>query len=292
MRYWSCVLFLLLVWPFCGLFADETAEEPLPLRTEQLLEIQSALSSAEAELKALKKASAKTTEQQDPGLFAELRKQNESVEKLQQSLEKTATDGLIIAAIDIAEPPFDWRAEMAAVTQPIIESLKKLTNKPRQTARLEAAIERINTQQVTVEKGLAKIGQELAAVDNAALKTSLQTLQKNWQQELANLNREKSVNEAQLQTLENDKSGWWASLRYSLEGFFAGRALTLLLAIVMAVGVWLMFRILNRHLWRYHSARRGSPLYRFFMYSFHAFSTVFMVLVVFMVFYLRDDVLL
>ena len=117
-------------------------------------------------------------------------------------------------------------------------------------------------------------------------------MESEWQQQIDSLTREKVVIESQLQTLHEDAPGWWDSLRQSFDSFFAGRALTLLLAVVIAVGVWLMFRILNRHLWRRHAARRGSPLYRFFMYSFHAFRTIFMVLMVFTVFYIREDVLL
>ncbi len=285
------VLLFLLLWPALCI-GNDTTQEQQPLRTNQLLEIQSVLGVAEAELQVLKKAAAKTTEQKDPDLFAELRKQNEVVTNLKQSLEKTATGGLTIQSMNLPDPPFDWRQEMASIMQPVLESLKRLTNKPRQTTELRTAIDRIEVQQQVLKKGLNTITREKEQILDMALDNNLKEMQRAWQQQLTDLVREKVVLETQLETLQSDDSNSWQSFTQSMEGFFAGRALTLLLAIVLAVGVWLVFRLLNRRLWRRHASRRGSPLYRFFMYSFHAFSTIFIVLAVFAVFYLRDDVLL
>lgn len=287
-----------LLWCMLWAFSPEsTAAEHryigLPkFNTVQLLEIQKDLDVATAELAVLKKASVGSNEQQSPDLFADLRKQNERVVALRLALEKMATGGLTTTTLNEPEVPFDWREEMTSITRPVIESLKNLTSKPRKTSELRNTIERINAQQALVKKGLASIKLENDQTQDEILTASLNEMQEEWQQQLDVLTREKTVLEGQLQSLHDDAPGWWESLHQSIDSFFAGRALTLLLAIVIAVGVWLMFRILNRHLWRRHSARRGSPLYRFFMYSFHAFSTMFMVLMVFTVFYMREDVLL
>ncbi len=276
---------------FCWGHAIGT-EQPPALRTTQLLEIQRALESAETELQALKRTAAKTTEEQSPDLFAELRKQNEAVANLRLSLEKTATGGLSIQALNVAAPPFDWRQEMSNVMQPVLESLKQLTHKPRQTTELRTGIKRLEEQLKLLDNGLTAIAQEKASVRDKALNNKLQDMQDTWQQEVTDLLREKVLLETELATLQRDDADSWQSLTQSLESFFAGRALTLLLAILFAVGTWLLFRLVNQRLWQRHASRRSSPLYRFFMYSFHAFSTIFIVLVVFAVFYLRDDVLL
>lgn len=273
--------------------ADESeAARPLQYKTTQLLEIQDALNDAVADLAFLRKESSQTTEQQAPDLFADLRQKVELVNALQLELEKTATGGLNIQTVNAPEQPFDWRKEMASVIQPVVESLKNLTNTPRKTSELRNTIKHIDAQKLLLEKGLAELASENAHTKDVALTASLNELQSLWQHQIDGMAREKVLLESQLKALDEGSPDWWQSLQTSLDSFFAGRALTLLLAVVIAVGVWLMFRILNRHLWRRHAARRGSPLYRFCMYSFHAFSTIFMVLMVFTVFYIREDVLL
>ncbi|MEZ5479302.1 MAG: hypothetical protein R3E95_18000 [Thiolinea sp.] len=127
------------------------AQNPPQVAHPQLLEVQSALKLAEDKLKTLKKATAKTTQQQDPDLFEDLAKQKEEVERLQQSLEKFAAGGLTMQTVNAEEPLFDWQ-ELISITQPVLESLKELTNKPRQTAELRTSLERIAAQQQPCKK--------------------------------------------------------------------------------------------------------------------------------------------
>ncbi|MEZ5450344.1 MAG: hypothetical protein R3E89_15715 [Thiolinea sp.] len=295
------LLLFVLSWPGIGLALEQSPANPAPpastepapkLRTPQLLEVQSALKLAEDKLKTLKKATAKTTQQQDPDLFEDLAKQKEEVERLQQSLEKIAAGGLTMQTMNAEEPPFDWQQELIGITQPVLESLKELTNKPRQTAELRTSLERIDAQQQLLQKGLASIERESKGTEDAKLKTRLESIRQEWQQQLANLGREQTAITTQLQSIDEESSDWRASLSAATDSFFAGRALTLFIAIVSAVGVWLLFRLLNRSLWHRQSNRRSSPLYRFLMYAFHAFSTIFIVFTVLTVFYLREDVLL
>ncbi|HPE59646.1 MAG TPA: hypothetical protein PLB10_04845 [Thiolinea sp.] len=288
-------ILLLLTCQVHGQTPEDNPEQTVRLRTGQLLEIQSALSDAEETLKTLKKTTTKTTQEQDPGLFEELGQQNAEVENLQRSLEKIAAGGLTMQAINAEEPAFDWRQELSTITQPVIESLKKLTSKPRQTAELRATLERIEAQQQLLQKGLVSIERENQAVDNSKntrLKTSLDGIQQKWQQQLTSLTREYSVIQAQLESLEQDTLGWQELLSQTLDSFVAGHALTLFLAIISAAAIWLLFRLINRSLWNHQSTRRSSPLYRLLMYGFHAFSTIFIVFTIFTVFYLRDDILL
>ena len=292
MRKACYALLFLLLWPLCSSGSDTETETLLPLRTEQLLQIQWALSIAETELQALKKSAVSVKIEQNPDLFARLSKQSELVLDLQNSLEKIVTGGLVIQPVSMEEPPFNWRQELAGIMQPAIESLKQLTSKPRQATELRAAIERITARQQTVTKGLEAIAREKQQSVDAALSISLGEMQKVWRQQKSDLEREKSVLNTQLQALQNDGGNRWQSFALAFEGFLVGRALTLLMAITLAIGVWLLFRLLNRHLWRSRASRRSSPLYRFLMYGFHAFSTIFIILLVFIVFYMRDDVLL
>jgi small-conductance mechanosensitive channel len=290
---------MLAVWaiPLSGLAEDDMdgiddTSVAVQLKTEQLLEIQSALDAAETKLKALKKETGKTTQEQDPGLFEDLSKQNEEVERLQSSLEKTASGGLNVQAINSELPSFDWQQEMVGITQPVIEALKKLTNKPRERAELRTTIQRIESQQLLLQKGLVSIERELEVIKDRKLKASIVAIQQQWQQQLTDLSREKTVTEGQLQSLDADDPDWQALLRQTADNFLTGHALTLFMAIVLAIGVWLLFRLINRHIWSQRTTLRSSPLYRFLMYAFHVFSMILIVFSVFAVFYLRDDILL
>lgn len=290
-RFSALLILLLLTLPLSEMMAEDTTEPP-KLRTEQLLEIQVALDVAKTRLQTLKKATAKTSPEQDPGLFADLVKQNEEVMQLEQAFEKTASSGLSRQALNDEEPAFNWQQEMVGITQPVIESLKSLTNKPRERAELRTTIKRIDSQQQLLQKGLLSIEREVAAAEEPQLKKSIETLQQEWQQQLADLAREKMVTEGQLVALDEEKSDWQEILRQTAISFFTGHALTLFIAIIAAVAVWLFFRLLNRHIWTRQAGLRSSPLYRFLMYSFHVFSTIFVIFTLFAVFYLRDDILL
>lgn len=285
-------LLFLLIGLSGSVTAEEEAEPVIQLRTEQLVEIQSALVVAEDELKVIKKSAGKTTQEKDPDLFETLSKQTEEVERLRSSLEKIATGGLTISAINAEDPPFEWQKEIISITQPLIESLKTLTKNPRQTAELRTTLERIEAQQQLLQKGIIAIERENTQTESAPLKASLTAMQQEWQQQIVGLTRDQGVISAQLQSMSDNQLSWQTSLGQLFEGFFEGRSLTLFMAIVLAIVVWLLFRLLNRRVWHHQSTRRSSPLYRFMMYAFHAFSTIFIVLVVFTVFYLRDDVLL
>lgn len=270
----------------------EDAPEPPALKTEQLLDTQTALDAARTRLQTLRKITAKTNQEQDPDSFADLAQLNEEVAQLEQALEKIASGGLSIQSINAEEPPFNWQQEMVGITQPVIESLKSLTNKPRERAELRTTIKRIAEQQQLLQRGLLSIERETAGVNDPRLKRSMQNLQQEWQQQLADLAREKTVTEGQLLALDEDKADWQQTLRQTTSNFFTGHALTLFIAVITAVAVWLFFRLLNRHIWTQQAGLRNSPLYRFLMYSFHVFSTIFIVMTVFIVFYLRDDILL
>ncbi len=291
-NYFSALLILLLLTLMPGAMAEDDAPEPPKLKTEQLLEIQSALKAARRRLQTLKTATARTSQEQEPDLFADLAKQSEEVAKLEGLLEKTASGGLTMKAINAEEPPFDWQHEMVGITQPVIESLKSLTNKPRERAELRTTIKRIKSQQQLLQKGLLSIDRETAAASDPQLKKVMQAMQKQWQQQLEDLNREKIVTEEQLRVLDEGKTNWHEALRQALNNFFTGHALTLFIAIIAAAAVWLLFRLLNRRIWTHQPGLRSSPLYRFLMYSFHVFSTIFIVMTLFAVFYLRDDILL
>lgn len=289
-RYFFALL-LLFVLPLPGVLAEDEPEPP-KLKTEQLLEIQTALDAAHTRLQTLKKLTAKTNQEQNPDLFEDLAKQNEEIAQLERSLEKTASGGLTMQTINAEEPPFDWRQEMVGITQPVIESLKGLTNKPRERAELRTRIKRIESQQQQLQRGLVSLDRETEAVEDPQLQKTMKAMQQEWQQQLADLAREKTVTEGQLQALDEDKADWQQVLRQTLNNFFTGHALTLFIAIIAAVAVWMFFRLLDRRIWVREAGLRSSPLYRFLMYSFHVFSTIFIVATVFAVFYLRDDILL
>ncbi len=291
-NYFSALLILLLFTLMPGAMAEDDAPEPPKLKTEQLLEIQSVLKAARSRLKTLKTATAKTNQEQEPDLFADMAKQSEEVAKLERLLEKTASGGLTMKAINAEEPPFDWQQEMVGITQPVIESLKSLTNKPRERAELRTTVQRIESQQQLLQKGLLSIDRETEAVSDPQLQKVMKAMQQQWQQQLADLTREKTVTEEQLLALDEDQVNWREALSQTLNNFFTGHALTLFIAIIAAVAMWLLFRLLNRRIWTRRPGLRSSPLYRFLMYSFHVFSTISIVMTMFAVFYLHDDILL
>ncbi len=281
---------LLLSLPLQGM-AEEPPTTPNP-STEKLLNIQAALTAATKELNLRKEELKKADASQQAELLAVIQTENEELARLRNSLELIATGGLTIESINPATSNFDWQKELVDITRPLIDSLKQLTEKPRQVEQFRSTISLTESQQITLQKGLSAIEHERKLTDDKILAASLDALTYRWQERMAELGREKDVAISQLQALTEDKTDWQKSIATSLDNFFAGRLLTLFLGIGLGILVWLFLRMLNRWLWRNQATRRTAPLYRFLMYVSHAFVTLFVVCTVFAVFYIRGDVLL
>lgn len=231
---------------------------------------------------------------------ADLRKEADAIsvdiEQLRNTLENIAIGGLDTSLFDSSEETkkSNWQEDIALIAEPVIDSLKELTEKPRKLSELKESIARHEEEILASQKALANLEPSLAQNPSAELKITLEELAAQWYERGTDATNAIAIAQIQIAELQGDKS-ITAALLDHLSAFITGRGLTLVLAALAAATVWYGLRFLLRGYRAAISNNRAAEQrtrYRLAAYSVHALTFVFTLLAVFGVFYERGDVLL
>jgi len=215
---------------------------------------------------------------------------------LQQSFNQIALKGITPDAL--AEQPdlqINWENEFKQISLPLLSTLKEITEKPRQVDSLRREIDRKQSQLRLIERALESLASLRAKTLPAETSKLIDQLETDWQQRKTETARALDLAQYKLNSLESEGTDWLSSASESMTSFLKGRGLTLLLALVAALIVWLaaraglmlytrMRKISNRE-----SRYRQAPLV---LYSYRILVAFLIVLAVLMVFYARGDLLL
>ncbi|MDB3936255.1 hypothetical protein N9383_06000 [Granulosicoccus sp.] len=193
------------------------------------------------------------------------------------------------------DPETDWRQDLVQILDPLIESLKSLTKRPRQLAELRDAI-------FTSQTGLAVAVQaleELQAIPAEGLDKPaadrIAELVVKWQDEQEQLEQELLVSQSQLERLTADQQSFVEGIWPATRVFLLGRGLTVIIAALAAVMAWCFMKALW---WIYTTRfttkelRRNKTWFRLLEYSFYLLTTIVIMVVVLCVLYVREDLLL
>jgi small-conductance mechanosensitive channel len=269
-----------------------TVMERLTLLREQLL-------SNRQEMEALTRELARTkSEERIADIKKRLEELPKSIEALNRSFEQIALGGIDMNTFsEQPEVKFDWKDELIEITRPLFGSLKDLTEKPRKIEQLRQQIERLQQQLEVVERALASIATLRQDAPPAEVASRLETLAESWQQRQKDLNAELEMANFQIAILHGEASSSWEAIAQSLLTFIKGRGLTLLLALVALVAVWLLTRLLLRLNRRApvadrQQSRRRRTRERAIGYLYRVLMTLVMLIALLTVFYARSDLLL
>ncbi len=218
------------------------------------------------------------------------------IRELSESFEKIAVDGISLRSlVDTAEPEFDWREELVQIAQPVLDSLKDATAKPRRIAQLRTSME-LHEQQLKVA---AKAIESLAQLEQEEIPPSvadgLDKVATSWRQRHEEIRHALEASRDELRFLETEKSQVFETLGAGVYEFILGRGLTLLLALLAGVFLWYVMRMLRRLAnIRQRSSRGGAyaAQTRLLLYGYHLLTIVLVALTILSVFYARGDVLL
>ena len=293
----------------------ETKEELLAKEANRVAEQkkqQSALESLESTQQAIKEKTAEQAELQsalkkaDPSTKLELQASldliNADIKKLNQSFEQVAIGGVNLSVFG-KEEPFDWQKELVLITQPILESLKGLTEKPRKIERLRTIISERESQVSEIDNALKTIQNRLASQPTTVIAGKLKETLSTWEGYQKNNIREIELAEVQLESLLGNNVSWYETLNSTIGQFFKGRGKTLLIAFTVSVIVWLMMKgLLTLLMYRRKSKTqpaktqtskpRNLTSYRLAHYLYKLLTTVLIVFAVMIVLYVRGDLLL
>ncbi len=219
------------------------------------------------------------------------------INELRATLESIATGGVdtsLFETDDAEEKTKDWRDDVALIAEPVIASLKDITETPRRIKELNDTIALRETELATAEQALAELAPELAAVEDESLAAVLTQLETRWSRRADDATATIDIARFQIANLRGDKPVWLTAWD-AVKAFATGRGLTLLMIAVAAV---LVFKGTRYALRGYRSTLldRSQPdsrtRYRLAEYSMHAFTGLLILVAIFVVIYQRGDVLL
>lgn len=217
------------------------------------------------------------------------------ITELQQSFEHIALGGINLTVLtDQPEQRIDWREEVEQISRPLLSTLKQLTAKPRQIDSLSRDIERRESQLKVIEKALDSLQSFSRQELPAAVAEPLKPLLASWEQRRDDTQRALDISRYKLDGIRAGGVSWRTATWEAVSEFFHGRGLTLLLAMVAALAIWLVSRGLRALYlkWLFRSPRdtgvKRAPL---ILYSYRLATAVLMVLATLMVFYARGDLL-
>lgn len=218
------------------------------------------------------------------------------IQQLRGTLENIAIGGVDTSLFvsDELEDDGDWREDVALIAQPVIDSLKDLTEKPRKLAELNDTISLRQQEMDIATQALANLQPAMQLEPGGELKTSLDSFIRTWSGRRDDARSAIEIARFQIAELRGDKSVP-QTIFDALISFIKGRGLTIVLAILAASAVWFGVRFLLRG-YRVTMAENSNAAsrtrYRLAAYSVHALTFVLILIAVFVVFYERGDVLL
>ena len=237
-----------------------------------------------------------TEEEAKKELQMELDKLNESIEKLNNSFEQIAIGGISLKIFsEQPEEDFDWQKELVSITKPILSSLNELTEKPRRIDELRSQIGRYEDQIEVIDKALVSIETLRQQTLPDIIADKFEAVATAWRQRRADTDNALEVARYQLASLQGEDISTLEAVKAALNDFLKGRGLTLGLALVTAILVWIVMRSL---LWLFrkrpgHETRKQKiTRNRLVLYGYRGLTALFILLTVITVFYVRGDLLL
>jgi predicted nucleic acid-binding Zn-ribbon protein len=154
------------------------------------------------------------------------------LKELQASFEEIATGGSSSTELQQkTEAAFNWQQEIEDVIRPLLDELKRLTERPRTIERLRSERTLYENRLQTTDEAIAHIEHTLATVKEPSVKKALQTTLEQWQDHREEADSRLQRINAQLErlTAPNERSN--QRLTLTLQEFASGRGLNLVLAI-------------------------------------------------------------
>jgi len=265
-------------------------------RLQQLQYIQALIDTKLSERRKLGDMIAVANEQDRSDLRRSANGLTTDITRLRKTLETIAIGGIDRKLFEntAKQEKKDWREDVSLIAQPVIDSLKEITEKPRRIKELNDLIELKQNEIEVSSAALSNLSQTNLSDNAQPLHGALLNLNNKWQKRLDDAKSNIAVARIQLKGLEGDQP-LSKTIYSALVNFAKGRGLTLLMAIAAAWFVWISVRMLlktYRHTLLDNRQHDSRTRYRVAKYSVQALTFTLILIAVFMVFYQRHDVLL
>lgn len=229
-------------------------------------------------------------------VYKEIDRLTLDLESLQTALEMLATDGADLSLFGIREQAaFNWRRELESVFEPILVELKRLTERPRKIERLRNDQAYYKERLAVAEDALRNVTKNRENAPTPELKQAFGGLEERWLQRRDDLSNRYGLTTYELEETLSPSAGTQRDPVAALRELLTGRILNLALAVLAAVAVYLVMRLLSGAYERRvmpQARRRGVFAARVVGLVFYILTAVLVLLSVMAVFYVRGDWLL
>lgn len=277
--------------------AEISSESKLQATVENLVNIQKSI---EVKLEQVRELRERLKKPEDASEKQEIEQKiariKADISSLQSSFEHLALGGINRSILnEQPEQQINWQDELEQISRPLLSTLKELTAKPRQVDSLNRDIERLQEQIRVIDKAIESINsfKNLALPQIAA--APVNQLLIDWQQRREDSQRKLEISQLKLDSLLTESDTWQTSTGEAITSFFHGRGLTLFLAIIISLMIWLLSKGLINLYWRWlYQSKHDVGITRapLLYYSYRLVTFIIIVFAILMVFYIRGDVLL
>lgn len=264
--------------------------------TDNLVSIQNAIDQKRNTIRELREQQKKledATENEDIEL--KIGRLKNEISGLQQAFEHLALGGINQSILtEQPEVKIDWRDEIEQVSRPLLSTLKEITAKPRELDSLRRDIERREEQLLLIDRAL----ESLHFYKNQPLPPPaielIDQMTTEWEQRRDDAQRAHDIATFKLDSMNVETVPWYTSTGKAFNDFFRGRGLTLLLAIITSIIIWLISKGLLKLYWHWLARKHGDTGVRrapLVYYTHRLVTVIIIVIALLMVFYIRGDVL-
>ncbi len=311
MNYRQTLLIIAVICPLVLLTSPGHAQEPILepvsevdsqlLQTrQQLEEIQKSLQDKRSQIDQLRKQLGKEKDESERrDLQWQIEREETDISNLRRSFENIALGGVDLSVFDPErqDEQFNWQQELQQILKPLFRELKELTEKPRQIERLNSQLAILDNQQRIVQRALNNVERLLDDSLDKATHQRLESVRQTWIQRLNDIQREREISQLQLNVLQEEGDTLFVQIRQSINEFFTGRGLNLVLAIAaffltlfLMKGLYALYNRLNlQGGTRTITTTTGR---RMMAYGYQALSIFMSILVALLVLYVLGDTLL
>ncbi len=271
------------------------SQTPLQTQMRQLGELVSSLEASNAARQVLRDAVENAAGDEKAELELQLQEINQEIRETRSVIEQIAVGSVDLEAFDASSEELDWRTELTQVLLPVVQSLKRLTEKPRRIELLRTRISQATESKENAERAVENISEVLAVTESGPTQDALQALSQSWQLKAQEFSREISLSNVQLDNLLNNNEPLWVRIKDVLTSFFQGRGLTLVLALVVGCLVHYATKIIAKF---FAKRQKGEAVTTFrtrrriIHYGLQAARTLLILISVMLVFQMRGDILL
>ncbi len=217
------------------------------------------------------------------------------LEDLELRIESVATGVAIDEYRNKTPKKFDLAEEIEKLLQPLIHSLKTVTQDSREIEELKQDLEEVRYRKKLAMTATSNLNNLLRKAEDKIVKNSLETILDNWQEELENINNDSEIISRQLDNKLQSKESILSATGEMFADFFKNRGVNFIFGVSTFLAVFFFMRIvyfLVKKLLAKRKNQKQSTFERLIDLIYHVLTVLAAIMATLFIFNLRNDWLL